>query len=226
MDAACWYDSPGGAPPFDSWYGYDFQNEIGSPCFIGTNCPAPLPPVENSGPYTQTVAVFGEMVAQRVPGCPTSVTLSSITPFSLPLNFPTWQTGIGILSFMQINPATTNFDGTQLTEYVSTNINSCQNAPISTCNVFGNSLTIGTKGGPRWGLSWNAQHDIMWDEHSNTAPTSVLNAPGVNISACTVSCIQTYYCGPAAVGTFTILYDFNRGTIDGTPVTNVTVTKQ
>ena len=66
VDAACWYDSPEYPPSFDSWYSLEFQNGTGYPCFIGVNCPEPLPPVEYGSPYTATATVFGELVAQTV----------------------------------------------------------------------------------------------------------------------------------------------------------------
>ncbi|MFI5090506.1 MAG: hypothetical protein ACHP7P_10650 [Terriglobales bacterium] len=64
VDAACWYDSPEGAPSFDDWYSYTFQNEVGSPCFIDVNCPYPLPQLEYPGVDTETITVFSELVPQ------------------------------------------------------------------------------------------------------------------------------------------------------------------
>ena len=157
--------------------------------------------------------------------CPTSVTLSSTEPFSLSNNFPQLQSGIGIVSFMQINPGTVDWDGTVITEYVTTNIDTCP-SNVPQCNAFAGSLVVGSAGSA-FGLQWQAQENIMWDEHVKSSPTSWLNAPGVTKTACTLSCLQTYQCGGNTIGSFTIVYGLSsRGTINGTPVTNVTATKQ
>ncbi len=111
--------------------------------------------------------------AQFTPACPTSVTLSSTTPFSLASNFPALQTGIGIVAFMQLNPASqpdgSNWNGTQLTELVSANIDNCP-SNIASCRALG-ALTVGT-GGSGYGLQWPAQTNIMWDEHVLTSERS------------------------------------------------------
>ena len=64
-----------------------------------------------------------------------------------------------------------------------------------------------------------------YDFHTTTDPTSLLNAPGAP-SACMIVCAQTYYCNGNIIGTFTVTRAFSKGTIQGTPVTNVNVTKQ
>jgi len=66
VDAACRYDSPEYPPSFDSWYLLEFQNETGYPCFIGINCPEPLPPVEYGSPYTATATVFSQLVTNYI----------------------------------------------------------------------------------------------------------------------------------------------------------------
>jgi hypothetical protein len=161
----------------------------------------------------------------NVQTCPSSITLSSTTPFSLQNNFPSLETGIGIVAFMQVNPTSSNWNNTQVTELVETNIDTCP-SNVPKCSALG-PLTVGTAGNG-YGLTWNAQNDIVWDEHIKTDPSSLLNASGVTQTSCTLQCVQTYYCpgSSTALGSFTITYGFDRGTINGTDVTNVTATEQ
>jgi hypothetical protein len=67
----------------------------------------------------------------------------------------------------------------------------------------------------------------MWDEHVNASTkVSVLNAPGVTKTSCTILCTQTYSCNGTALSSFYIKYSFSRGTnASGVAVTNVTATK-
>ena len=161
--------------------------------------------------------------------CPASVTLSTTTQLSLEDNFPQFETGLGILTAMQVNPATksdgTNWNGTQITEDV--NVNNIDTCPASVQACHGrDTFTVGTGGGTTFGQPFSAQDNIFWDEHVRAASTSLLNAPGVTTTSCTMVCSQTYQCNGHTIGSFTIVYGLSTGTIDGTPVTNVSVTKQ
>ena len=74
------------------------------------------------------------------------------------------------------------------------------------------------------GVGFAPQHNIFYDQHVTTSALSMLDVAG--ISACTIKCSQTYSCGGKVIGNFTITRAFSKGTISGTPVTYVTVTKQ
>ncbi|MFI5090504.1 MAG: hypothetical protein ACHP7P_10640 [Terriglobales bacterium] len=112
VDAACWYDSPEGAPSFDDWYSYEFQNELGSPCFIGINCPYPLPQLEYPGVDTETISVFSALSEQLVRisttwwGPPVVQTKDVCYWGSLACSAgtPTCTTGIGVV-FVPVCPA-------------------------------------------------------------------------------------------------------------------------
>jgi hypothetical protein len=161
--------------------------------------------------------------------CPTSVTLSTTTQLSLENNFPQFETGIGILTAMQVNPATkadgTSWNGTQITEDVHVNnIDTCPSS-VQACNGH-DTFTVGTGSGTTFGQPFSAEDNIFWDEHARAASTSLLNAPGVTTTSCTSICSQTYQCHGHTIGSFTIVYGLSTGIIDGTPVTNVSVTKQ
>jgi hypothetical protein len=57
---------------------------------------------------------------------------------------------------------------------------------------------------------------------------SVLNADQSQLNgatSCYIVCSQSYSCRGSTLGSFTIEEDFNEGTINGYPITNVTVTK-
>jgi len=232
-DDSPWVETFYGAP----WVDNLEPGTAPAPCFLGTNCTLPWPP---SIQATQQPEIRMDLTSQQVAqtinsSCPTSVTLSSTTQLSLTANFPQYKTGIGILTAMQVNPSTqpdgtTNWNGTQIQEYVSVNSgsNTCpSNVPV--CSQSGNPLTVGAGGNPgdtTFGAPFPPTANVFWDEHVRTDGTSLLNASGVTQTSCAMSCSQTYKCNGIIIGTFTINYSLSRGTIQGTPVTNVSVTKQ
>lgn len=169
-----------------------------------------------------------------VQGCPTSITLSGTTPLSLvnasSNSFPYLKTGVGVLTAMQVHPPTqadgTTWDGTVITETVYlNNINTCPSS-VQVNNVSGGILTVGQGGGTTFGVPVPPTSDVFWDEHARASTSSWLNAPGVTQSACTQAYSQIYSCNGIPIASFYIVYGFSRGTIQGTPVTTVSVTKQ
>ena len=66
--------------------------------------------------------------------------------------------------------------------------------------------------------------NIFYDLHATPFSESLLD--DAHISSCTAGCTQTYSCNGQNIGTFTIIRDFTKDTIQGTPVTRVSVTKQ
>ena len=155
------------------------------------------------------------------PTCPTSVTLSGSTTLSLASQFPGLKTGIGIVAAMQTNPTSTNWDGTQIVEAVSSSSNSCPSSFGNQCSGS-DTFTVGN-GGSTFGQNFPARQNIFYDQHVTTSGVSILDAAG--ITSCTAVCSQSYSCGGHVIGNFTITRRFTKGTISGTPVTNVTVTK-
>jgi hypothetical protein len=155
------------------------------------------------------------------PACPTSVTLSSTTTLSLASQFPTLKTGIGIVASMQTNPTNVNWNNIQITESVTASSNDCP-ASFGSC-AASDTFTVGT-GGSTFGQAFTGTTNIFYDQHTSTGSVSALDAAGID--SCTRVCNQTYSCGGHVIGTFTINRSFTKGTIQNTPVTNVTVTKQ
>ena len=155
------------------------------------------------------------------PACPTSVTLSGTTTLSLASQFPTLKTGIGIVASMQTNPTNINWNNIQITESVTPSSNDCP-ASFGSC-AASDTFTVGT-GGTAFGQTFTGTTNIFYDLHTSTGAVSALDSAGIN--SCTRVCSQTYSCGGHVIGTFTINRSFTKGTIQNTPVTNVTVTKQ
>jgi hypothetical protein len=92
--------------------------------------------------------------------------------------------------------------------------------------VSGGTFTVGGGQGTHYGVAAPATNDVYWDWHVRGSTTSWLNAPGVTQSSCTQAYSQSYFCDGTQIGSFYIVYSFSRSTINGTPVTLVSVTKQ
>jgi hypothetical protein len=73
-------------------------------------------------------------VPVTVTNCPSSTTVSSLTPLSITLLFPSLKTGIGTVSSMQVGPTTTDWGNSQVSESLTTFSNSCPSS-------WGNLLT-------------------------------------------------------------------------------------
>jgi hypothetical protein len=113
------------------------------------------------------------------------------------------------------------FDGVTIVEAVSETSNSCPASFGNQC-AGSSSFTVGA-GGSTFGQTFPAATNTFYDQHASTSASSALDAAGIN--SCSSSCKQVYSCGGTPIGTFTINRSFTKGTIQGTPVTNVTVTK-
>lgn len=161
-----------------------------------------------------------------VPACPTSITISDRTNIPLEKNFPTDLTGIGMIASMLVGPSTSNFNGAQITESVTTNFVLQQTCPSP---VFFNScsgsdtFTIGN-GGSLFGVTKLPATNTFYDLHSYLDTISSLD--DAHINSCTTGCSQTYSCNGVVIGGFTIIRNFTKDTIQGTPVTRVSVTKE
>jgi hypothetical protein len=150
-----------------------------------------------------------------------SLTLSATTNLP-PLEdlLPSIKTGVGIVTSMQTNPTSTNWDGVQITEALSITSNTCSFGTFCTDT---STFTVG-EGGEVFGVQFPATQNIFYDRHTTTATFSALHQAGQE--SCQVVCQQTYSCGGQVIGTFTVTRTFQKDTIQGTPVTRVTITKQ
>jgi hypothetical protein len=164
----------------------------------------------------------GQVTVPQRPACPTSVTLSGTTTFSLASQFPSLKTGIGIVASMQTNPTTTNWNGTQITEALTTVSNNCPQSFGAFC-TGSSTFTVGA-GGSEFGQNFAPTQNIFYDKHFSTGAVSALDTAGID--SCAASCTQSYSCGGHVIGSFTVNRSFTKGTIQNTPVTNVAVTKQ
>ena len=163
-----------------------------------------------------------ETVHATVWVCPTSVTLSTSTPISLSSQFPTLKTGIGIIAAMQVNPISSNWNGTQVSESISQVSNTCPSSFGALCSGS-DTFTVGA-GATAFGGSLPATQNIFYDQHNTVSSTSKLDDEGQ--TSCAAVCKQTYYCNRQVIGTFKITRTFSKGTIQNTPVTNLSVTKE
>jgi hypothetical protein len=85
-------------------------------------------------------------------------------------------------------------------------------------------LIVGTAGQALDGTLLAATPNAFWDEHAIASSSSLLDYYGA--TSCKIVCNQQYSCNSTQLGAFTLTFNFTKGTINGTPVTNVTVTKQ
>lgn len=171
--------------------------------------------------------------------CPATTTVSALTPLSITLLFPSLKTGIGAVAAMQVGPTTTNWDGSQLLESLTTVSNSC---PASFGNICTGSSTFTVGNGGQAQVSVNGvptlvgpvfpgQENIFYDQHTATSSISKLDEAGIN--SCTAVCSQTYTsavspfaCIGVPAGTHTITLKFIQAQINGTHVTSTEVSKQ
>jgi hypothetical protein len=74
-----------------------------------------------------------------------------------------------------------------------------------------------------------ATPNVFWDQHVLESSVSLLNSSTSNpnnLSTCTITCGQQYSACGSTIATFTLTFKFNKGTLSGTPVTNVVVSEQ
>lgn len=182
------------------------------------------------------VATDGQCTTQgngQISVCPSSTTVSSLTPLSITLLFPSLKTGIGAMSSMKVSdPTSQNWNGTQITESWTQVSNTC---PSWGSNICSGSSTfpvgdgyqavvpvngVNTQVGPVFPGTTN----IFYDQHTQTSNVSVLDASGIN--SCQAVCKQTYSCNGNPIGTYTVTVQFIKALINGTHVTSTEVSKQ
>jgi hypothetical protein len=189
----------------------------------------------SNAPQCSATIVQSPTSPGTVTQCPSSVSLNATTNIPLEDDFPTYKTGIGIVTSMQVSgPSSASYNNSQISEAVSYNGVMQNNCPSQYfpggCNGS-DTFTVG-QGGSAFGVNFLSENNIFYDQHTSVGPSSVLNAAG--ISTCTYSCNQTYSavsdaagrsCGGTNVGNFLITYTFTKDTIQGTAVTRTTATK-
>lgn len=166
-------------------------------------------------------------ISVTISACPTTVSINNSLSQNLDLSkvFPTLQTGIGLVAAMQVGPAGNGpYDGVSIQEAISQSSNTCPQSFGAVCGSPTGSFIVG-KGASTLGVfSFPSTTNIFYDKHSYQQPFSALDNAGIN--SCTAVCAQSYSCTGRTIGKFTITKKFTKGTIQNTPVTFVTVTKQ
>lgn len=170
----------------------------------------------------------------KVSFCPTSLSVLSTTAESLNALFPKGdRTGVGAMTKIQALPSNKTWDGATLTEVVAAVSSTCPSSwpanAVSLCQGS-SSFPVGENGQTHQSLDgqlFPAQSNVFLDEHVNYSKASFFDAYGSGGSnTCQIVCRQQYVCGGTVRGTFTITYNYSKGTLNGQPVTNVSVTKQ
>jgi hypothetical protein len=77
--------------------------------------------------------------------------------------------------------------------------------------------------GATFGVPIPATENVFWDTHGELSTVSLLNEPGAPAPCKSVG-VPTYSCKGEKLGSYTIAKTLTSGTIDNTPVTNVSVT--
>lgn len=164
--------------------------------------------------------------------CPSTVSVTGITPIPLENGFPTYKTGLGGFATMVVGPGELagvgiNYFNVQITEAVSPVSNGCpaNSLPADIC-AGSTTFTVGG-GASDFGVNMPAGVlNTFYDEHAAGEPTDILaNTPIVQVS-CQVVCSQTYSCDGSPIGNFTITRTFTKDEIQNTPVAREAVTKQ
>ena len=133
---------------------------------------------------------------------------------------------------MQPGPASSvSYNQSKISEAVSVNYvlqNTCPNSACPGSSTF----TVGVADA-FYNVRFGASNNIFYDGHTGVFGASILDQYGLN--SCTFGCNQIYYavsdpsgnsCGNANIAGFTIIYTFTKDTIQGTPVSRTSVTKQ
>jgi hypothetical protein len=171
--------------------------------------------------------------------CPSGIHVAAAHQMSLQ-NWPGCVTGVGAAIGMKVDPDTTDWAGTQITETVTPAGGTCDfgpltiggGIPLAEAWCTGNAaFTVGSTPGDPPDFHLGAARNGFVDFHQGLScdiPFSVLHDPRVPSSAagtCTVVCGQTYSCEGTPIGTFTITYTLRAGTLNGTNVTFVSAIK-
>lgn len=164
--------------------------------------------------------------------CPTSASTSLTDTLSLTQVYPNLLSGIGNVARVTVGPSTTNWNGENITETVSsvTGTNTCPAGLPNACSGS-TTFTIGAGYQPavKEGTNVVAVGPLLvgttnefFDQYSVTSNQSLLDQYGGG-NSCARKCSQQYYCGKSQILNHTLTYTFTKSTISGTKVTLVTV---
>lgn len=210
------------APASYGWSASGFSN------FVGLNSSAMTATASTVGNGSVLVSmtsyagcvVSGSQPVTITAACPSTVAVTAQTVEPLADVLSTWKTGIGEVATMTVGGTSGPYNGASITETVSQSSNSCG---LNLCSG-GGTFVVGQGGTPHGDpkLSFAPANNVFYDEHFYEYSSSKLSS-----GSCAATCRQTYQCGGTTIGThtFTINYSLAPGNISGTPVTNVTVTK-
>jgi hypothetical protein len=112
----------------------------------------------------------------NVAHCPTSVSIAATTNIRLEndSNFPTYKTGIGILTSMQPGPVSSvSYNQSKLSEALSVNYVLQNTCPFSACAGSSTPFIVG-QGGVVYGVTFNPTNNIFLDQHTYASTASVL----------------------------------------------------
>jgi hypothetical protein len=163
---------------------------------------------------------------------PTSTTVSSLTPLSITLLFPSLETGIGAVATLTVGAANGNWDNKTITESLSTTSNQCPVSWPAACSGS-SSFTVGAGGQASVNVNgvptlvgpvFVGQHNTFYDQHTYSYGTSLLDAYEIN--SCTEVCGQNYYFQGNLIDSHAITYSFIKAKITGTNVTSTEVSEQ
>jgi hypothetical protein len=189
----------------------------GTDCEAYTPPPCPRTPLQSSG-------------TGNVQKCPTSMSVDAVTPKSLPdYDNPSWLTGVGILTRMKVAGPAGDYKDTVLVETVTPTSNSCPSSIAQTTSfptytaADNKEFVVGASA--HWeGTDFQSMLNDFYDSHKLLVNIDVLGSTAVQ--SCVAKATQTYLCSGSTVGTFTLTNTYNKGTLNGNSVTNVTTTKQ
>lgn len=139
-----------------------------------------------------------------------------------------YRTGYGATAVMQVQPDSTNWDGTQIVESLKQTKNTCpEEFGISPCS--GNStFTVGAEAKSSVLGTLEAKHNRFYDFHiSRWNKGSLLHDRNpADIDSCQVECEQSYSCDGGVIGKHTVTRTFTKGKSGSRDVTLVAVTKK
>jgi RHS repeat-associated protein len=146
--------------------------------------------------------------------CPSGTRLKKVIPEQLAsAPAPAPRTGLGAADAIEVLPASRNWDGFRLIfERVTPGPTDC---PFKIpCPSSPDSFNVGAGALLQDSQQLDAQHNVFYDEHTVTAPYSLLHNKAVNpngVRTCKATCYQTYTCLGHEIGHYTISYTFSRG---------------
>lgn len=139
-----------------------------------------------------------------------------------------YRTGYGATAVMQVQPDSTNWDGTQIVESLKQTKNTCpEEFGISPCSGS-STFTVGAEAKSSVLGTLEAKRNRFYDFHiSRWNKGSLLHdRNSADVDSCQVECEQSYACGSGVIGKHTVTRTFTKGKSGSRDVTLVAVTKK